>query len=323
MKQMFAALAAAGVLTASLAGCGALPGAGPSAAISSPAASAQSPYGDGDFGSALSLSTEWPAYGPDVERIAVLAENQTGESQTLSGPYELEKQGSDGRWYAISRQAGSGETAAVETVDPHDTAAALCPMDGYGEILAPGEYRLIAEAGGKPCAAVFSVSGESRITRQTPCGFASLSALPADYSAAQAEADGCVVYPTGGACRGGSAADAFLAKLRLEIPCQLRLVRFTVEGAPVIEDVVYDPEGGFTWQRDDSRDGFSAQPGISQPRTFAHLVTDGWSLYLSDSAVWDAAGAEGQELLYGEDAAPYIAAVQALSDSAADAGTRP
>jgi len=82
--------------------------------------------------------------------------------------------------------------------------------------------------------------------------------------------------------------DAFLKKAALEIPCQLRVARPTDEGAIVLEDIVYENFNGvsggrYLWQRDDSRDGFSASPGIDPASIWSFLTADRRGIALSGS----------------------------------------
>jgi|GEM_PF-6799239 len=299
-------------LLIALSGCGSGP-AGSGSGGGGQSGSAASSYGSEEQEERFGLSAEWPTYGPDAPAVSVLAENRTGEDISAEAEWSVERE-QDGAWTALS--GAEGRTKAAITIAAHDSAAITIPLTGLPQPLEEGAYRVIAVIGDDAAAAPFTVSGDSPITAAAPYGLQALETLPENYSAAEAADDGCMVFATGAEVRNGDAMDTFLAKVRVGMPCQLRLARFSAGEAPVIEDVLFQPESGaerFTARTDNSRDHAGGTAAASESR-YGFLTTDGWSIWLSHAAQWDAsADASSAELLAGDEAAPYIPAVQALS----------
>lgn len=319
MKRIPAILTALALLSA-LTGCS---GAGKSSggpADSLPLTEVRQSQMDGD----LTLTAEWPSYASLDSVVYVLLENNTDETVSTGSHFSLEVDlgaGGEFSWFRLETKPDTGWTAIGYEIQPGGSMAFACHLSAYEtSFLTGGHFRIVKEIGGKVCAAEFTVSEDAPVSDQRPYGFAALEDLPADYSAEDAAADGCVVFRAGEEAANVSAIGMFLEKVRLGIPCRLRTVRTTTEGAPVLEDITYEEVGNtgrFAWQRDDSRDGMDAHPHIGPVLYYSFLQTDGWYISLSNALKWDHSyGQPSLELLAGEEAEPYIPAVQALTDSA-------
>lgn len=324
MKRLVALAASMLLLMGLLSACGqpdspapALSGSHPAA---KPAGDALSPYQDEDFSTEYLLSAEWPTYAPSVTQVEVLLENLTDREIRADAEFTLEAK-TDAGWVQLPSRKEPDPAGQTVAVPAHDTAALSCDLSVYDTFrLTDGaRLRIVKTVEEQICAAELLWDAGSPISAETPCGFVTLDRVPRDYTRERAGADGCVVYPTGEDAVNPDAVDVFLAKSGRNMPCQMRIVRFTVEGAAVIEDVIYEKTGStgrFSYQRDDSRDSFSAAPGITPIRHYGYLVTDGFAVYLSDSPQWSPETAEdSQELFYGQEAAPFIEAVQVMTDA--------
>lgn len=121
----------------------------------------------------------------------------------------------------------------------------------------------------------FTLKEGSAVSAERPCGFEPLEDLPDDYGAANA-AEGDVIYTSDGV-KNGEAVEAFLNKVCLGVPCQLRTVRDCSEGTPMIIDVMFQNDQ-FLWRMRNNGE-------IAEQR-FSYIVTDGRNLYLSNGADW-------------------------------------
>ena len=279
----------------------------------------------GQLDEELTLTTEWPSYASLDTTVYAVLRNNSGETVTTGSPFSLEVDlggGGEFSWFRLRPKENVGWTAIGYAIAPGGSMAFACHLSTYDtSFLTGGHFRIVKEIGERTCTAEFTVSGDAAVSAERPYGFAALNQLPADYGAEAAIADGCMVFQAGEEAANASAMDLFLEKVGLEIPCQLRMVRFTTEGAPVVEDIIYEYISGvggrFSWQRDDSRDGMDANPRIGPVFYYSYLQTDGWSIFLSNAVEWDHSyGQPGLELLAGLEAEPYIAAVHGLTQKA-------
>lgn len=94
---------------------------------------------------------------------------------------------------------------------------------------------------------------------------------------AELSAGGAVVFTEAGT-ENADAAEIFLEKVSLGIPCQLRTLQNYYESWPMLIDVIYDGRG-FLWRM---RTG-----GEITEKRFSYIVTDGTDVYLSNGADWE------------------------------------
>ena len=95
---------------------------------------------------------------------------------------------------------------------------------------------------------------------------------------AELAASGAVVFTEAGT-ENADAAETFLDKVSLGIPCQLRTLQSYYESWPMLIDVIYE-NGSFLWRM---RTG-----GEITEKRFSYIVTDGADVYLSNGADWTA-----------------------------------
>lgn len=274
-------------LALSLTACGGTPAAdGAETAAGAPEAGAVQASADKtEAGNdSLTIETEWPEYAPGVERVWFTLTNNGTETLSTGVDYHLQyKYGP--LWRTAPERPDTGWIALGLEVQPGETIALSCWLGMYElDFTKYQEYRIEKHG----AYGYFRLTADAPVTPERPCGFAPLEDLPRDYTAEMAAADGCAVFPNAGGPVNADAVDAFLQKAALGIPCQLRIARFTTEGAIVLEDIVYENFNGvsggrYLWRRDDSRDGFSASPGIDPTSYWSYLIADRRGIALSSS----------------------------------------
>lgn len=266
--------------------------------------SAEAPVG-------LTMELEHTVYDPSLTSYTYLIENNTEQSVDFGEAYTLQRQ-TGGGWENLTLRENAGWNAVGYTLEPGDTMALSCGFSLFEEEPEAGEYRLVKEVGGTTLYAAFSL-GESRYTAQTPYGYAPLEELPEEYGVpdidsdtSQEDGDTGVLF-TSGATLSEELIPAFLKKVSLDVPCQLRTVQAYGESRPMVIDVIYE-DGTFLWKMRDA--------GEITQRRFSYIVTDGTDLYLSNGADWDAGERYGDKRVFlvppmaGED---WVSDVEAMT----------
>lgn len=283
-----------------------------------------SPHTAEDFGTEFTMTTEYPSYAPSMTEVTVFMENLSETEGGTGVDFSLEQE-SRGAWVQLPPKQELAWTAQELVIAPKDSAALVCHLSAYDLSMAgdDAKLRIVKEIGGAYYAAEFTMSNDSPITPETPAGLLPMQDLPMDYPMEQAVADGCMVFTPGGETQNAAAMEQFLHKVGCTVNCQLRLAQYSMTGAVQLTDVRYEVvgmTGRFRAQYDGSRDGGSGSTCMGNAYDYSFLITDGWRIYLSNYALWDRHAdtenlAQSWELLAGEDAAPYIAAVQTEVDA--------
>ncbi|WP_168735671.1 DUF4362 domain-containing protein [Cohnella fermenti] len=99
--------------------------------------------------------------------------------------------------------------------------------------------------------------GETAAAPAQPKAFPAVSD---PYTADQAAANGDVVN-VHGEMYNLDKWQMFLANLDAGVPDQLRITQYTIEGAPIFYELVYDGAETITYTFDNSRDGFGSDAG--------------------------------------------------------------
>ncbi|SHI10861.1 protein of unknown function [Sporobacter termitidis DSM 10068] len=314
MKRIIALICCA-ALAGALAGCGG--GAGNGTQAPSPRGGLKpSEYQDSDFDTSgdIIIKTEYEVYGSDVPEISYTIANNTAAELTYGVEYAVEVS-KDGTWYQVPFPENMAWIMIGVILKPHAVNSGSFKLSDLDYRFADGSYRLIKKIGDKRYFAEFRI-GPSAITAETPFGYQPLEKLPEDYSSEAAAANGDVVFSLKGTWNTEKLA-AFVDKAALGMPAMLRLVRFTIEGDPIILDCVYNENhsGYYLFKHDNSRDKFGADPGITQT-IYSYLITDGAGLYLSNCAGWEMTkiyiGAATARIPWPSDAADISGPVQAV-----------
>ncbi len=235
-----------------------------------------SPYGDLEQREvdAVILETQYPVYAPDVEKIGVTICNYTGKPIEYGAEWSLERQGAAG-WVTLPFRENVGWISLAYGLGVGASSSFTVNTGILDKPLTEGRYRIIKEIGGAAYAAEFWI-GDAEITAASPHGYAPLDMLPADYTAAQAEADGVIFVD------GAAAIDRFFAHLGVGLDAQLRLGQD--DGGLILTDILAEQVNGslrIKYTVDATRSG-----GELRETYYSYFVTDGVQIALSNWVDW-------------------------------------
>ena len=226
----------------------------------------------------VTLELEWETYAPSVEQVWYVVENTGTETVEFGEDYHLEMLGEDGAWYDVPWR----ENAAVNTIayilQPGEKHAGTCSFSQFDyDFSGGGTFRVIKVVGDQTLTAEFTLGEGAAISAETPYGFGPMEDMPEHGDPAELATTGAVVFTEAGV-ENADAAETFLEKVSLGIPCQLRTLQNYYESWPMLIDVIYDGSS-FFWRM---RTG-----GEITEKRFSYIVTDGTDVYLSNGADWD------------------------------------
>ena len=226
----------------------------------------------------LELDTEWDVYAPSAEEIwCILSYEGEGDPLEFGAEYRLEVQ-TDSGWEQVPFVEGTGWDSVPYTLHVGESWAFPCVLSLFDYSFTDGTYRVVKEIGDQTLTAEFTLTEGAAISAETPYGFGPMEDLPEDWDTAEAAASGAVVFTEAG-MENADAAETFLQKVSLGIPCQLRTLQSYYESWPMLIDVIYE-NGSFLWRM---RTG-----GEITEKRFSYIVTDGADVYLSNGADWTA-----------------------------------
>lgn len=225
------------------------------------------------------LTTEWETYDPSVETVwCILSYEGEGESLEYGAPYWLDVREADGSWTQVPLAENAGWDAMLYTLPSGEKQAFPCILSLFDyDFSGGGTFRVIKEIGEYTAAAEFTLTKGAVISAETPYGFGPMEEVPEYGDPAELSAGGAVVFTEAGT-ENADAAEIFLEKVSLGIPCQLRTLQNYYESWPMLIDVIYDGRG-FLWRM---RTG-----GEITEKRFSYIVTDGTDVYLSNGADWE------------------------------------
>lgn len=270
---------------------------------------------DLNFSGDIVLSTEYPVYDKDINRITCFVKNSTDTEYMYGEEYVIEKL-IDNEWYKIPFPENAVWHSIGYMLAPQSTNTIYISMEFPAYIFTNGSYRVVKQIGDLYCAAAFEL-GQSDITEATPNGFKKLEKLDKDYSKEQAIADGVVVV-TNGKTENSVKIKEFVQKVSENIASMLRVMQYTDEGDPIMTDIIYqvDRDNYFTLKTDNTRDAFSGSKGITET-IYSYLVTDGKRIYLSNHASWKE-GKDNVALLWAMDDSLWADLVPIVEQLTAD-----
>ena len=195
------------------------------------------------------LTAEYPVYRTGTVELHLILANKADELLGYGLAYVLERRQADG-WYAQSLVDAQGTPMMwpmIGLIAPRKSAWGI--SISFSVPLQPGEYRIIKGFGREkpgspeyPFAAYFKVADNGYDSARLS-GLAPMNTLPAQYTAAQAIADGAVYQDTNGKLFNKDRLTAFLAKVRQGVPAKVRLLSGDTAGNPVLSDVSYIGKG--------------------------------------------------------------------------------
>ena len=232
----------------------------------------------------LNMETEWMEYDPSVDSIwCILSYEREGEPLEFGAEYRLEVQ-TDSGWEKVPWKNEAWEDI-LYTLPAGESWAFPCVLSLFDYDFTEGTYRVVkdlevlpGEAEPLPCWAEFTLRKGAAVSAEAPYGFGPMEEVPEYGDPAELAASGAVVFTEAGT-ENADAAETFLDKVSLGIPCQLRTLQSYYESWPMLIDVIYE-NGSFLWRM---RTG-----GEITEKRFSYIVTDGADVYLSNGADWTA-----------------------------------
>ena len=232
----------------------------------------------------LNMETEWMEYDPSVDSIwCILSYEGEGEPLEFGAEYRLEVQ-TDSGWEKVPWKNEAWEDI-LYTLPAGESWAFPCVLSLFDYDFTEGTYRVVkdlevlpGEAEPLPCWAEFTLRKGAAVSAEAPYGFGPMGEVPEYGDPAELAASGAVVFTEAGT-ENADAAETFLDKVSLGIPCQLRTLQSYYESWPMLIDVIYE-NGSFLWRM---RTG-----GEITEKRFSYIVTDGADVYLSNGADWTA-----------------------------------
>ena len=232
----------------------------------------------------LNMETEWMEYDPSVDSIwCILSYEGEGEPLEFGAEYRLEVQ-TDSGWEKVPWKNEAWEDI-LYTLPAGESWAFPCVLSLFDYDFTEGTYRVVkdlevlpGEAEPLPCWAEFTLRKGAAVSAEAPYGFGPMEEVPEYGDPAELAASGAVVFTEAGT-ENADAAETFLDKVSLGIPCQLRTLQSYYESWPMLIDVIYE-NGSFLWRM---RTG-----GELTEKRFSYIVTDGADVYLSNGADWTA-----------------------------------
>ncbi len=267
MKKLFSLLASAALLT----GCTPL---------------LPSPHGDVPESDTVILSTQFPVYDKDIDRIQVILENAGDTNLEYGAEWAVEtRQGDD--WKQLPFAEGYGWIQPLYTLMPGGTDNFYVSMDMLDYNLKDGTYRIVKEISGQVYTAEFMI-GESTVSADSPFGYVPLEELPEDYSTEDAARDGCVVYHClEGSYENEEKISAFLHDVVRGVQTQIRFAFYSSDTPEkiLIDEVIYTHGNGSTPRFQIRRDWSRQQPEASIiSQYFTNLTTRNDKLFLFANA---------------------------------------
>ena len=232
----------------------------------------------------LNMETEWMEYDPSVDSIwCILSYEGEGEPLEFGAEYRLEVQ-TDSGWEKVPWKNEAWEDI-LYTLPAGESWAFPCVLSLFDYDFTEGTYRVVkdlevlpGEAEPLPCWAEFTLRKGAAVSAEAPYGFGPMEEVPEYGGPAELAASGAVVFTEAGT-ENADAAETFLDKVSLGIPCQLRTLQSYYESWPMLIDVIYENDS-FRWRM---RTG-----GELTEKRFSYIVTDGTDVYLSNGADWTA-----------------------------------
>lgn len=240
-----------------------------------------SPHTETDFDTtgSVALTLQQDSIGLETQDIFYYVENRSDETISFGVEFSVEAY-RDGAWVQVPFSEDAAWISIAVMLAPGEQYAGQASLSMLKDALSLGRYRLIKSVGGRLCYAVFTVEEDAQANE----AYAPLETLPLLYTREMAVENGDVVFAAGSEYN-TERIDRFLNDVVLGLPAMLRIVRYTVEGDPVICDIQYekgDGNGCFLYRTDVSRDTHGGSGITACYRSY--LITDGKSVYLSNCA---------------------------------------
>ncbi len=232
------------------------------------------------------LSTEYQTYNKDIMQFTYFIENMTENEFTFGKEYSLEVK-LDDTWYQIPYKADAAWIAIGYILPPRASSTDTIDLSIFDYQFTDGEYRIVKSIGNKYYYTTF-ILGQSNISQDTPFGYVDIGDVPKEYSIDDAKKDGVIIFSLDGDYNIDK-IDNFFNKIERNANTMLRIMYFTEEGDPIIQDVIYENNynGRYHLRVDSTRDKFAAPSNEIKDSYFSYAITDNEQIYLSNCVSLD------------------------------------
>ncbi|MBE6613898.1 MAG: hypothetical protein E7631_01155 [Ruminococcaceae bacterium] len=280
MKELLSLLALAALLT----GCTPL---------------SPSPHGDVPKSDTVTMSTQFPVYDKDIDRIQVIIENGGETNLNYGVEWAMEVQ-QGGSWKQIPYAEGYAWIQPLISLMPAGTYSYYVSMDMLDYDLKDGTYRVVKEISGEVYTAEFMI-GESTVSADSPFGYVPLEDLPAVYTRENAAADGVVLMHPDGTFENSDRMETFLKDYIRGVDTQIRFAHYEPgnENELSLTDVTVDRRLGSTRIRHtyDCTRVICYNP-YSYTHYLRYITVDDFGRFWLSNTLETAEHSENSELLY-------------------------
>ncbi|MBR4960689.1 MAG: hypothetical protein IKY52_07320 [Clostridia bacterium] len=258
-----------------------------------------SPHGNVPLSDTIILSTQFPVYDDDIDRIQVIIENHGEDNVNYGVEWAMEVLQGD-TWKQIPFAENTVWIQPLISLMPGGAYSFFVTMEMLDFDLKDGTYRVVKEISGDIYTAEFSI-GESDVSAESPFGYEPLDELDTDYSTTDAAEDGVVVLHPDGTVVNAERLEAFLNDYTRGMAAQIRFATYALgdEDELFLEDVLVEKSFGMQqirYTHDSSR--LAVYNPLTYTRYFRYLTADdAGKIWLSNAPAKD--DSEYTELLDG------------------------
>ena len=257
-----------------------------------------SPHGVVPESDTVILSTQFPVYDKDIDRIQVILENAGDTNLNYGAEWKVEVQIA-GEWKQVPFVENYAFIQPLYTLMPGGTYSFFVSMDMLDYNLKDGTYRVVKEISDGIYTAEFQI-GDSPVSTDSPFGYVPLEELSEDYSVENAAADGVVLIHPDGTVVNTERLESFLEDYVCGMAAQVRFAAYTLgdEDELFLQDVLVEKVFGrqqIRYTHDSSR--LLTYNPLTYTRYFRYLTMDDNSrIWLSNTPAKD--NSDYTELLF-------------------------
>jgi len=183
-----------------------------------------SPHGDVPVSDTVTMSTQFPVYDKDIDRIQVIIENGGDTNLNYGVEWAMEVlQG--GSWKQIPFAEGYAWIQPLISLMPGGTYSYYVNTDMLDYTMKDGQYRVVKEMSDQVYTAEFLI-GESAVSLGSPYGYEPIEDLPKVYTMEDAIADGVVLMHPDGTFENSDRIETFLQDYIRGVDTQIRFAHY-------------------------------------------------------------------------------------------------
>ena len=274
----------------------------------------------------FSVQMEREKYGVGMDAFSYTVRNLTDEEIMVGIPFRLEIDlGTENspEWYGIEFGEDFAFTMEAYSVPAYGERGFSFRADSFAGSLQSGRYRLVKPEGknlGTAFAEFEITRSDADVSKDDPYGYKLLKKLPKKYPLEQALKDGCYIASgPEGTFMHAEALSEFIQKWQTGLPAQLRIVTYTEEGDPILQDLLYFPpensDGYFTLTKDNTRDRLTTEGIISEPAYYSFIYEKDGEIWLSNSIYSEVTYRDEPCLLFTEKMLPDSELADAVNEA--------